>query len=126
MLKNILLIDDSDKITSLLKLFLFDAGNIGTIHSANQLQDAEEMIALKIMDLVILDIQFEKGNGMKLLKRIKLYYPATTVIVLTNHSDDFFKELSEQAGADHFLDKSEEFEKIPGIISQLSFKALIQ
>ena len=124
--KNILLVDDSEKITSLMKLFLINERGIKNIETANTLEDAEAFIALSAIDVVVLDIHFSRGSGMKLLKRLALYHPYIVTIVLTNHSDSFFKELSEKAGAGYFLDKSTEFEQVPGIISKLPIKPLLQ
>src|SRR5438128_1602920 len=110
--KTILLIDDSPNITALLKLMLLTKNGIEEIYSANNPDKAKEIISKEVPDLIILDITFSKGFGIKLLKWAKLYFPETVFIILTNHSDNYFRDISVKAGADYFLDKSTEFEKV--------------
>ena len=70
-------------------------------------------------DLVILDIQMPDGDGVAVLEAAKQLDPAPTVMMLTNYVDEYFRSRCRAAGADFFLDKSKQFEQIPGILRGL-------
>jgi len=116
---NILLVDDSEKITSLIKLTLLRYDTIKTIETTHTLLLAKEMLNKETIDAVILDMHLPDGNGISLLKWIKLNHSSTIVIMFSNHSDSFFRDAAAKAGAEYFLDKTTEFEQIPKIISEL-------
>ncbi|MEZ4699415.1 MAG: response regulator transcription factor [Rhodothermales bacterium] len=70
-------------------------------------------------DVAILDIQMP-GSGIKALKHIRQHHPAVKVVILTNHADPFYYKVCMQAGATCFLDKSMEFDQLPGVLKALS------
>jgi DNA-binding NarL/FixJ family response regulator len=70
-------------------------------------------------DLVILDIQMPDGDGVAVLEAAKQLDPAPTVMMLTNYVDESYRSRCRAAGADFFLDKSKQFEQIPGILRGL-------
>jgi DNA-binding NarL/FixJ family response regulator len=63
-------------------------------------------------DTVILDIRLPDQSGIELLKTFKEPYPEMTVIMLTNLDDARYRKQCRHLGADHFLNKTIEFEKI--------------
>jgi DNA-binding NarL/FixJ family response regulator len=73
-------------------------------------------------DVVILDLHMPGGNGIDALKRIKRTEPGTIVMVLTNFAFPQHREQCMDLGADYFLDKSTEFEKVPGLLVELAKK----
>ena len=70
-------------------------------------------------DVVILDIRMPGGNGLDVLRRVKLEHNAPKVIVLTNYSLPEYKEAAMELGADYFFDKSTEFEKVRMVLKKL-------
>ncbi len=99
-----------------------EVSGIQAIESAYSLAEAKTVLHAKVMDVVILDINLPDGNGLTLLEWIKQHYPAMTVIMFTNNSDLFFRKAAKKAGADHFLDKSMEFEGLIKILKTLKLK----
>lgn len=71
-------------------------------------------------EVVVLDLQLADGNGIVALKRIKREYPETHVIILTNHSNEFYRNSCLKAGASHFFDKSLEFEAVREALEDLT------
>lgn len=69
-------------------------------------------------DFILLDINLPDGTGIDVLNFIKEEGKKTNVIVITNHSNNYYRELCIELGAEHFLDKSSEFIDVPGIINQ--------
>lgn len=71
-------------------------------------------------DVVLLDLGISLNNFIKLLKEIKKEHPKIFVIVLSDSPDDRIKTQCEEAGADYFFDKYNEFERIPAAIRKIA------
>ena len=87
-------------------------------HAVDGPAAAESVLKLN-PDVVILAFRMPKGNGIDVLKAIKITRPGTKVIIFTNFPYAQYRKKCLDAGADFFLDKSSEFNQIPGIILNL-------
>lgn len=114
----ILIVDDNlnfvDRMIELLK----EAGNTSDIHIASDYDEARRMLAEIDPDIVLLDINLPGKNGIDLLRLIRKNTANCEVIMITNHADDYYREQCYELGAKHFLDKSNDFALVPGIIRQ--------
>jgi DNA-binding NarL/FixJ family response regulator len=59
------------------------------------------------------------GNGIEVLREVKKMSPAPSVIMFTNYAHAQYRKKCEEAGADFFLDKSTEFDKLPQTLEHL-------
>ncbi|MEO8387185.1 response regulator transcription factor [Polaromonas sp.] len=60
-------------------------------------------------DVVVLDVQFEKGTGMQVLQAVLKAVPGIRFIILSNHAEPAYRARYLAAGAAYFLDKHAEF-----------------
>jgi DNA-binding response OmpR family regulator len=116
---NVLLVDDSKRILDQLLEMLCELGNVDAIQMAQDAPTALALMKATDYDVVVLDIQLPDANGIDILKWIKHMKPDTRVIMFSNLSDDCHRAAARMAGADHFFDKSNEFEEIPRVLSLL-------
>ena len=65
---------------------------------------------------VILDLQLEDGSGLEVLRAVHPSSPALHVAVLTNYATDQHRRACMDAGAEFFLDKSSDFQRIREIV----------
>jgi DNA-binding NarL/FixJ family response regulator len=73
-------------------------------------------------DAVILDLHMPGGSGLDVLRAIRSDHPDLYVLVCTNYPYPEYREECLAAGANLFLDKSADFEKIPSILRELAQK----
>jgi len=73
-------------------------------------------------DAVILDLHMPGGSGLDVLRAIRIDHPHLYVVICTNYPYPEYREECLTAGANLFLDKSAEFEKIPSILRELAQK----
>ncbi|MFT6867740.1 MAG: DNA-binding NarL/FixJ family response regulator, partial [Cyclobacteriaceae bacterium] len=67
-------------------------------------------------DLIILDLNLPKKNGLEVLKEIKEYQKEIVVIIVTMYSDDYLiKEVRKLGGNGYFLKNSDQDELIAHI-----------
>jgi len=81
---------------------------------------ALERIAALRPDVVFLDLQMPGGTGLDVLRSIRQSHSGTWILICTNYPYPQYRHECIAAGADYFLDKSSEFEKIPEILRGLS------
>jgi DNA-binding NarL/FixJ family response regulator len=67
-------------------------------------------------DVVVLDLLMPGGSGIDVLEAIKRERPATIVVILTNHPLPQLRKRSQQAGAEYFFDKTQEFGKVAEVL----------
>ena len=109
----LLIVDDSLVVGRRLRNLMNDSGNVSIVGHARTYGEAILILEMMKPEVVLLDISMPGRNGLELLLEIKLKYKGTKVIMLSNHSDVYYRNLCQEMGAEDFLDKSYEFEKIP-------------
>ncbi len=111
--------DDSppvvERLTDLLRglpgiEFAGDAGNVlAVLRCVRQLQP----------DALILDLEMPGGSGLDVLRAVRRDLPDLQVLICTNYPYPQYRSECLAAGANYFLDKSAEFDKIPTILRDL-------
>jgi DNA-binding NarL/FixJ family response regulator len=71
-------------------------------------------------DVAILDVHLPDGSGIKVLATVKQALANLRAIVLTNYTSSQHRTAAADAGAEYFLDKSADFERIPEILERLA------
>ncbi len=115
----VLIVDDNMCFVERMIGLLDEVNNrIAYINVASDYDEASKYLSEK-PDVVLLDINLPGKNGINLLKEIKSADKECKVIMITNHADDYYRQQCKDLGADHFLDKSNEFSKVPSIIRMM-------
>jgi DNA-binding NarL/FixJ family response regulator len=108
----VLIVDDSEPIRERLAVLLAESGQIRIVGQVGTSADGWEAVQRLKPDTVILDIRLPDCTGIALLKKIKAHYPRMKVIMLTNFDARPYRRQCRLLGADHFLNKTLEFEKV--------------
>ncbi len=116
----ILIVDDNKKYISRLIDILNDSIRSAEIITAHNYEEAIKQIREEKPKIVLLDMNMPGKSGFEVLRYIKTEGWDCSVIMVTNHSNDSYRKLCKEAGADFFLDKSQEFELIPSIINKMT------
>lgn len=118
--KTVLVVDDYALIVDRLVAILKELEEVEVILSATSYADAIPILEKQRPDIVLLDIHLPGRSGIDLLRLIKKEYPCVKVIMATNEQNPTYRALCRQIGAEHFIDKSNDFEMIPNLIASLS------
>jgi CheY-like chemotaxis protein len=114
----ILIVDDNINFVKRIVSMIEDLDNIGYINVAADYEEAVKLLE-EMPDLVLLDINLPGKSGIELLRRIKESGSETEVIMITNHADGYYRKVCKDLGAEYFLDKTNDFAKVPEIISKV-------
>ncbi|UCG12298.1 MAG: response regulator transcription factor, partial [Deltaproteobacteria bacterium] len=118
-MKKVYVLDDSAVVRERLIDMLSELEEVGIIGVTGNPQEAMASIRKLAPDAVILDIRLPGGSGIDILRSIKREKLAPLVIMLTSYSYPQYRKECEDVGADYFLNKSTDFDKIGEILKQL-------
>jgi CheY-like chemotaxis protein len=113
---NILLVDDNYGFLERMSHMLNELDIIGEMKLASNYEEATIILESQMPDLVLLDIRLQGKSGIELLKFIKSSEQSCQVMMVTNQTDDYYRDLCLGLGADYFFDKTNDFSLIPDII----------
>lgn len=115
----ILIVDDNKSFVDRMIGLLEGFNIISNINVASDYEQACRLLEEEKPNLVLLDINLPGKSGIELLRRIKESGWNCDVIMVTNHADEYYRQQCTELGAKHFLDKSNDFGKVPEIIGKI-------
>lgn len=116
----VLIVDDSELITTRMRLLLEEILHELIIETAPSYTVGLLKLGQMRPKVVILDINLPDRSGLDLLQYIKRNQPEVRVIISTNQPSAHYKKLCIEGGAEYFIDKSNEFDLIPGLVAFLT------
>jgi DNA-binding NarL/FixJ family response regulator len=117
---HIYIVDDSAAIRSRLNDMLNRVEGVRVVGEAAAASTAVTEILSLRPHSVLLDLNLEGSSGMQVLRAIHPQAPDIVFVVLTNHAEPQYRRACERAGATYFLDKSTEFDRVPGVIAAIA------
>ena len=116
------MVDDSALVSERLAGLLRETGIPWPMAWARNYRQAMDLInaGTGMPAVVVLDINLPGKSGLHLLRAIKTANSDITAIMFTNQVGDHYRRLSRSLGADYFLDKSNDFDQLPGLLQRLA------
>ncbi len=115
----ILIADDSTLILERLQEILVGIDQVEVVASLNNGIDTLEALRTLTPDLAIVDIRMPGLSGLEVLNAFRKENKSVIFIILTLHSQGYFKRLAIQSGSNYFFNKADDFEKIAEVITSL-------
>lgn len=109
---HILLVEDQTIVRNGIKMILEQDAHLEVVAEAANGIEALQQLESYHVDLVLMDIRMPEMNGIEASKRIKEQFPELKVIILTTFDDDEYAYETLKDGANGFLLKSSEPEKL--------------
>ena len=111
--------DDSLQVVERLTDLLSGLPGIELAGNAGEVSGGLQRIRRLRPDALILDLEMPGGSGLDVLRAVRKELPDLLILVCTNYPYQQYRKECLAAGANYFLDKSMEFDKIPMILGQL-------
>lgn len=116
---NVFLVEDSVRIREKIRNTVTDAGGSVIGESAAESSAIRDINELR-PDLVVLDLLLEQGNGINVLRKLRVSHPQLPVIVLTSCTREDYGDRCLAAGANWFLEKHRDYSQFEALLRQLS------
>ncbi len=117
----ILIIDDEEKLRSLLVRIIKLEGY--TIFEAADLKSALKILSKEIIDVVLCDVKLPDGNGVDFVKKVKTEFPLIEIILLTAYGNIPDGVQAIKNGAFDYILKGNDNDKIIPLLSQATEKS---
>ena len=113
----VLLVEDSQLLAERLREALGQMPGVEVTGTADREDQAVTMARASPVDAMVLDLQLKQGTGFGVLRALAKPRPA--VIVLTNYALPTYEARARELGAEYFLDKSRDLERLGEIVAEL-------
>lgn len=114
---NLFIVEDSIPVRERLVRTIEDLPGLDIVGMAEDVSAAIEGLTNFPPDALILDLQLPSGSGLQVLRAVRDRLPFMRVIVVTNFAAEPYRKAAMAAGAEVFLDKSAEFDRVRAILS---------
>jgi DNA-binding NarL/FixJ family response regulator len=117
----VFVVEDSAAVRERLIEMIREIEDIEVVGEASTYDTAVNGIMNTRPDVAVLDIKLadDGGSGIDVLIQVRKGLPAMKAIVLSNYATPQHIKASADAGAEYFLDKSADFERITEILEQM-------
>lgn len=116
---SVLIVDDNENFVRRMVDILGEVQSVCSIQTAANYNEAFRMLDNKTHDVVLLDISMPGKSGINLLQTMQELNWNCEVIMITNNSVTYYKELCKKMGVRYFLDKTSEFDRVPDILETI-------
>jgi DNA-binding NtrC family response regulator len=123
-LKNILIIDDEEKLRHLLARIIKSEGF--EVFEAPDLKSGFKKLEIKDIDVVLCDVKLPDGNGVDFVQKIKVAFPLTEVILLTAFGKICDGVQAMKNGAFDYIVKGDDNDKIIPLLYKALEKVQLQ
>ena len=117
----VFVVEDSAAVRERLVELIREVKDIEVVGEAATYDTAVAGIINTRPDVAVLDIKLanDTGSGIDALIEVRKTLPGIRAIILSNYSTPQHLKASADAGAEFFLDKSSDFERIPEILERM-------
>jgi DNA-binding NarL/FixJ family response regulator len=117
----VFVVEDSAAVRERLVEMVRELKDIEVVGEADTFGRAVIGIRDTMPDVAILDIKLanDAGSGIDVLNAVRKELPGLRAIVMSNFATPQHMKASADAGAEYFLDKSSDFERIPEILERI-------
>jgi DNA-binding NarL/FixJ family response regulator len=115
----VLIVDDSPLITERLNQMLSEVEQVEIVGLAADGDEALRLFNEFRPAVVLLDLEIPGRNGLDVLREVRKRAEPCVVVMFTSYDLPDFRDACLRAGADFFLRKSTEFERVVEIVHGL-------
>lgn len=116
----VFVVEDSQAVRERLIEMIREIDDLEVVGEAATYEAAVAGIMATRPDVAILDINLAAGSGIEVLANVKQRLPGLKAVMLTNYTSPQHQKASADAGAEYFLDKSSDFDRIPEILERIA------
>ncbi|HSD13437.1 MAG TPA: response regulator transcription factor [Flavobacterium sp.] len=107
------------------KAYFKDNADISLVGVVSNLDDLDEVLKKKSMDVVILDLELEGLSSINLVKSLIRDYSDTKVVVFTNLGEQIYAPNALKAGVSAYIHKNSKLEELESAIKKVNEGAVI-
>lgn len=122
----VLLVEDSPRLLERMRELIDDIEGVHVVGTADTQQDAVNQAREHQPDVLLLDLQLKQGTGFEVIRQLRGNQFNPVTIIMTNYALPEYRRLATELGAQHFLDKTSEFDQLPALLRQIRVERATQ
>jgi len=116
-MKAVLLVDDSPMVVERVREAIGEIAHLSIADAVHREHTAVEALEHGGIDIVVLDLHLDWGTGFGVLRALQaIDMPRPRVVVFTTYDLPEYRRQAMALGADHFLDKARDFDRLIEIL----------
>jgi DNA-binding NarL/FixJ family response regulator len=119
----ILLVEDSGVLVERLRELFDQVQGVDVVGAVDSEQEAITSLEEQPVDVVVLDLQLKRGTGFGVLRHLSASGERPAVIVLTNYDLPEYRREATALGAQYFLDKARDYDRLVEVLGELRDRA---
>jgi DNA-binding NarL/FixJ family response regulator len=116
---SIFIVDDHPLVRSGFQQLIAGEPDLSICCEAGTLSEALDTIKRHQPDVAIVDISLPDGNGLELVKRLRIHSPSTRILVISMHEEELFAERALRLGVRGYINKQEAAEQVVEAIREI-------
>lgn len=116
----VLLVEDSKLLAERLLELLGGVPGTQMLGVAATEREAVNSVRELAPDVLVLDLHLKEGTGFGVLRAMHSLQKYPAVVILTNYALPQYRAQAKNLGAQYFLDKASEFERLPNVIQEIA------
>lgn len=113
----VFLVEDSALLRERLAALLASIPGAVLVGQAAGADEALAAIRAARPEVVVCDIQLERGSGFDVLREVRKADPVVDFYMLTNFASESYRQAAERYGARGFFDKSTQFDALRAVLA---------
>lgn len=109
---NFMIVDDHPLVRRGLRQLVEIEPDLTVCCEAATMADALQLLEQYTPDLAIVDLSLPDGNGLDLIKRMKIRHPEILILVSSMHDEDLYAKRVLRAGAKGYINKQQASEEV--------------
>ena len=122
----VLLVDDQSSVRQGLRMRLALEPDITIVGEADEGVAAVHLASLRQPDVVVLDLEMSGMDGLRAIEALRAVIPNAAIVVLSMHDNAVTRRRVIEAGANLFVGKHEESERLPCSIREAAGLSRVQ
>ncbi len=115
----VLIVDDHPAVREALSIRIGNAPDLEVCGQAKDVAEALRLVDEQKPDVAVVDIVLKDGDGIDLIKRIRLRYDVVRILVWSMYDETMYAERALRAGAHGYITKEHATEKIVEAIREI-------
>lgn len=116
----VLLVEVSTSVAERVRETISGIAGVTIVDTLDREETAVDKVSRGGIDVVILDLHLNRGSGFGVLRSLAKHKRGRPVVVIfTNYDLPEYRRQAIALGADHYLDKGRDFERIPDLLTSL-------
>ncbi len=122
----IVVVDDSADYREIVRYLLASVSDVRIVGEAADGEEALVIVHRERPDIVITDLMMPRLNGIELTRHIRQELPGTRVILMSSYTEEAYRLMASDGGADVFVSKRVIYDALLPAIRNLMARRVVQ